>query len=56
MICLTPKPSQSFFVTRMQKKKKKKKIIEKELFKKKGKWRIEQKTKRRFLNCSRNDV
>ena len=46
MICLTPKPNQSFFVCCIQSK-------EKEIFKEKGEWRIEQKTKRRLFKCSR---
>ena len=56
MFCLTWKPSQSFFVYRIQSKesflstvyKAKKKITQKE----KGKWRIEQKMKRILFNCS----
>ena len=48
MICLTPKPSQSFSVYRIQWELKK--ITEKYLFDRKGVWRIEQKTKRRLFN------
>ena len=44
MICLTPKPSHSFFVYRIQSKKK---IYRKELFKKKVGWRLEQKKKKK---------
>ena len=43
MICLTPKPSQSFFVYRIQSKDFF--FTEKELFKEKGEWTIEQKWK-----------
>ena len=39
MICLMPKPSQSFFVYRIQSKEKG--------FTEKGKWRIEQKNKKK---------
>ena len=42
MMCLTPKPSISFFVNRIQSKEK---ITEKGPFKKKGEWKIEQKMK-----------
>ena len=38
MICLTPKPSQSFKTKRA--------------FKEKGEWKIDQKTKRMLFNCS----
>ena len=50
MICLTPEPSQSFFVYRKQSKEKK--FTEKELFKEKKEWRIEQKINRSRFNCS----
>ena len=50
MICLTPKPSQSPFVYRIQSKEKV--FIEKELFKERWEWRTEQKTKRRHINCT----
>ena len=45
MTCLTLKPSQSFFVYRIQCKEKK--ITEKELFREKGKWGIENKNKKK---------
>ena len=44
MVCLTPKPSQSFFVYSIQRKK-----YRKELFKEKREWRIEQKRKEGFF-------
>ena len=50
MICLNLKPSQSFFVYCIQNKEFF--FNEKELFKEKGKWRIGQKAKIRFFNCS----
>ena len=48
MICLTLKPSQTFFVYRIQSKEKN---LTKELFKKKGKWRIEEKHQEGFLTA-----
>ena len=48
MIHWTPKPSQSFGPYSKQRKK----FTEKELFKEKRKWRIEQKMKSRFFNSS----
>ena len=53
MIWLTPKSSQHILVNRIESKKNL--FTEKELFKKKREWRIEQKTKRRLVNCSRYD-
>ena len=53
MICFTLKPSQSFFVYHIQIKENF--FYIKELFKKNGEWRIEQKTKRRLFNCSHYD-
>ena len=51
MICLTPKPNQSFFVYRIQSKANFF-LTEKELFKKNWEWRIEQKRKEGyFLNA-----
>ena len=50
MICLMTKPSQSFFVYCIQSKENL--FYKKELFKEKGEWSIEQKKKRRLLNCS----
>ena len=47
MIRLTPNPSQSFFVDRIQSQKKSQK---KELFRGKGEWRIEQKMKRKHYS------
>ena len=44
MNCLMPKPSQSFFKHFF--------FTEKQLFKEKGEWRIEENTKRRLFNCS----
>ena len=49
MIWLTPKPTNFFTVYNAMKK-----ITEKELFKEKKVWSIEQKTKRRLFNCSCN--
>ena len=46
MICFSPKPTQSFFVFCIEKNEKK--FIEKEIFKKKGEWRIEQNRKEGF--------
>ena len=46
MICLMPKPSQSFFVYRIQSKEKI--VTEKDIFKEKGKWRIEKKKGSRY--------
>ena len=47
MVCLTLKPNQSFFVYCIQSKEKK--FTEKEVFKEKEEWRIEQKMKRRLF-------
>ena len=52
IICLTSKPSQSFFVYRIQSKEKI--FTEKELFNEKGEWRIEQKTERRLFDRFRD--
>ena len=51
MICLTPKPIQSFFLYRIESKKKF--LQKKRFFKEKGDWRIEQKRKKSF-NSSHN--
>ena len=48
MICLKPKPSQSFFVY----KAKKKFSLEKKDFNESGEWKIEQKRKIRLFRCS----
>ena len=45
MICLTLKPSQSFFVYRIQSKEKN--FTEKEIFKEKWEWRIELKKEKK---------
>ena len=50
MICFKPKPSQSFFVYRIQSKENFFFFTEKELFKEKGEWWTEKKTKRRLFN------
>ena len=52
MICLALKSSQSFFVNRIQGKEKTF-FSEKELFKEKWEWRIEQTTNRRLFSCFR---
>ena len=49
MICLMPKPSQSFFVYRIQSKEKD--FTGKEFLQEKGNWRIEQKQKEGFLTA-----
>ena len=49
MICLTPRPRQSFFVYRIQSKEKN--FTEKDLFKESVEWRIEQKRKDGFLTA-----
>ena len=53
MICLTLKPSQSFFVYCIESKEKK--FTENELFKEKWVWRIEKKTKNLFLTARFSD-
>ena len=50
MICLKPKPSQSFFVYHIRSKEKF--FTEKELFKEEEEWKIKQKMKRRIFNSS----